>query len=76
MNQQDLEALTKKLSSDVSRTVDGCPGEIGYMLMIFDYGPQGFCAYSSNAQRADMIELLRQQANRLEAMADRSQGEA
>lgn len=42
---------------------------MGFMLMMFDFGPPGkFMTYFSNAQREDMIKVLREQANHLENM--------
>lgn len=43
------------------------PDGVGCTLLVFDLGASGFMAYASNAQRADMIEALRECALNLEA---------
>lgn len=47
---------------------------IGFALLLFDFGPGGFSTYISNAQRADMIKALREQADVLEKGLDKPPG--
>lgn len=74
----------KELESIVRTMGDAIIGEmndlstgppLGFMLMVFDFEPGGFSAYISNAQRAGMIKLLREQADRMEAGTDPTRGE-
>jgi hypothetical protein len=66
-------ARRKKLEDDVSRIGKGigdrlAPG-IGFTLLFFEFGEQKQLAYISNAQRDDMIKVLRQMADEIEAGA-------
>ncbi|HEU5276808.1 MAG TPA: hypothetical protein VFU97_24340 [Xanthobacteraceae bacterium] len=65
---EELEAicamLGKSLADELNDTTTGPP--MGFLLMLFDFGPKGFNAYVSNANREDMIRLLREQIAHLE----------
>lgn len=65
------DARRKKLEDDVSRIGrrigDSLAPGIGFTLLFFEFGEQGELAYISNAQRDDMVKVLRQMADRLEA---------
>lgn len=45
---------------------EAIPDGKGYMLMLFDFGDDGEVAYMSNANREDMVKILRQHADYLE----------
>ncbi len=45
---------------------EAIPDGTGYMLMLFDFGDDGKIAYMSNANREDMVKILRQYADYLE----------
>lgn len=54
--------------ADVGRTIAGaCPSGTGFVLMMFDFGAEGSVAYVSNAQREDMVNLLREALEKLTA---------
>jgi hypothetical protein len=75
---QELVAITRMIGGQIAKEMNdantGPP--IGFMLMMFDFGPDGFSSYISNARRADMVKALREQADRLEAGTDDTKGEA
>jgi hypothetical protein len=45
---------------------DNMPPDMGFALVLFDLGRGGFLTWMSNAQRQDMITLLRELTERLE----------
>ena len=61
--------LGKALEAELSDLSTG--PRMGFGLMLFDFPgdprAENFCAWISNANRQDMIKLLREQADRLEA---------
>lgn len=75
---QELELITRMIGDQiVAEMNDANSGPpVGFMLMLFDFGPNGFSSYISNARRADMVKLLREQADRMEAGTDATKGEA
>jgi hypothetical protein len=72
--EQIVRLLGKEIAGEMDDLSSGTP--LGFMLMVFDFKPGGFCAYVSNAQRADMVKALREQADRMEAGTDATKGEA
>lgn len=77
-HEQELNEITKllgkSLGEELGDLTTGPP--LGFMLMVFDFGEGGFLSYVSNAQRADMVKVLREQADRLEAKMDDTKGQA
>lgn len=58
-----LEAITEATGALVQASLPNTkPGEptIGYALFLFDHGPNGFMAYTSNSVREDMIKAIRE----------------
>lgn len=68
--QRELEKICRQMGMAIAEEMnDASSGPpLGFMLMVFDFGPGGekFNAYFSNAQREDMIKVLREQADHLE----------
>lgn len=58
-----LEQLLAKLQAKVQ--VD-LPTKVGAIVLVFDYGEDGDCAYSSTVSRPDAIKLMRQQLAAME----------
>lgn len=75
---KELEIITRMIGDQIIKEMnDASSGPpIGFMLMLFDFGPNGFSSYISNARRADVIKLLREQADRMEAGTDATKGES
>jgi hypothetical protein len=47
------------------------PKETGFVLMVFPFeGHEGRCNYISNAQRADIVIMLKEQLKRFEGQPD------
>jgi hypothetical protein len=40
--------------------------KVGFCLLVFNFGDEGRCNYISNAERIDMITLLKEQLKRFE----------
>ena len=62
--QRDLEQFT---AAQAKLIREGLPKGVGFCLMMFDFGAGGFMAYSSNAQRDDMIKAINELIAWLEA---------
>lgn len=56
--------LGDSIRAEMNDASSGPP--IGFCLLLFDSGPDGFLAYTSNANREDMIKLLREHLAHLE----------
>lgn len=68
MNREDLNRYCRELAPDLDRALSISAGErVGFLLLLFDFGTKGSLAYISNAQRADMIDLLGEIRTYLEA---------
>lgn len=65
---QELELLCnmlgQTLGSELDDSTTGPP--IGFALLLYDFGPNGFCAYTGNGNREDTIRLLREHLKMLE----------
>jgi hypothetical protein len=46
----------------------------GFVLLVFPFGGDGRCNYISNAQRADIVTMLREQLSYFEGMPDDQKG--
>jgi hypothetical protein len=44
--------------------------QVGFCLMVFNFGDAGRCNYISNADRADVVTLLHEQLRRFEGAPD------
>jgi hypothetical protein len=64
--QVEVEGLVKDLAEAVH---DQCPPHVGYLFVVYDRGERGFMAYAANSERADVVALLRELADKLEAEA-------
>ena len=62
-----LEAACSKLANTIAECV---PDGVAFVFMLTDFGEKGNAAYCSNAEREDMIALLRETANRIEGVGN------
>lgn len=70
-NQQFLfEELMRDLAAAIDLTLKDNIGEKGWALLVFDFNQPGIANYVSNANREDMIKMLRETADRLENNED------
>lgn len=70
---RQLETTARRCANKIRTDL---PPGAGFALLVFDFGPRGFMAYISNAEREDMIRALREQIARLEAGTSATKGEA
>ncbi len=72
----ELNAITrmmgKALAEEMADKSSGPP--IGFALFCFDFGPDGFLSYVSNASREDVTRMLREHLERMEAGTDDTGG--
>lgn len=63
-----MNAIARTLDVIFNGHAHGPDRKIGFVLLVFPYGDaEGRCNYISNgADRADMVKLLREQANRFD----------
>ncbi len=65
---EELEAICNMLGRSLREEMDdattGPP--IGFALLLYNFGPNGFCAYTGNGNREDTIKLLREHLRMLE----------
>lgn len=70
-----LERLAGRLAKRVGDWLSGRSEvsdlNVMFAVLLFTEGPGGFSAYSSNAQRPDMVKALREMADRLDGDAAR-----
>ncbi len=63
-----MNAVAKVLDETFNREAKGAARQVGFVLLVFPFGEQeGRCNYISNgADRAEIVKLLREQANRFD----------
>lgn len=63
-----LERTGRRLKKQIERVIDGTElkGRVGFVLLTFTW-QAGFASHVTNARRDDMIKLLREYADALEA---------
>lgn len=62
----DLEAVEVE-ARNIGRVIGkSLPPNIGFGLVLFSFGEDGFLTYISNAQREDMVKALRECADKIE----------
>lgn len=57
-------AIGDEIRAEINDKSSGPP--FGFCLLLFDSGPDGFLAYTSNCNREDTIKLLREHIRHLE----------
>lgn len=67
---EKMQRIARRLDHIFNGNKRGSEREYGFVLMVFPFrGAVGNCNYISNGQRAQMLELLREQIKRFEAPA-------
>lgn len=70
MKRRELERMTADIARTLNRAIkqEGEGGRVGFALIMFDFveGPGGSFAYAANAERNDVIKLLREAAGKIE----------
>jgi len=75
-----IQAEYRAMMNDLARAIDqffngeatGAARKTGYVLMVFPFGEGGRCNYISNANRADVMVMLKEQMKRFEGQAEMS----
>ena len=57
-----LQALAGELAGALGAAL---PAEVGFALVVFDYGEKGSMAYAASAQRLDVVSMLRECADKI-----------
>jgi len=68
--QRKTEEFMKILGLSIEEVINQTVGEMGFALLVFDFGRPGVSNYISNAERGDMVTALRECADRLEGGMD------
>lgn len=65
--------LMEKNAEALGNIISGAvPDGIGFCLMVFSFGPEGWLTYSSNAEGAPMIEALEELLVKMKEKTDES----
>lgn len=65
----------ERMAQEVAQRIGGAfPPGWGFALLAFNFGEGGYLTHVSNANRADLVKLLRETADVLEANADSPPG--
>ena len=68
--QQATEAFMSSLAEALDQLLTDHFGRLGFALFVFEFNRPGVGNYVSNAERKDMISMLRETADRLENKED------
>jgi hypothetical protein len=63
-------AHTEQQLAGIARCLEEAMPGMGFALLVFEFNAPGVSNYVSNAERADMIQALRETADRLEQHHD------
>ena len=67
MTEPELRMVTSGILDEIKSRL---PDDVGFMVLFWPVGTHGIAQYGSNCRRKDMIETLRETANRLERRQD------
>lgn len=68
-NKRVAETL-RHIAGAINSTIKSEFGEMGFALLVFHFNAPGISHYISNARREDMIEAMREAADRIESKKD------
>jgi hypothetical protein len=57
MHRRAVEALNRRVAHVIA---DHLPKQIGFALILFDFGEKGSLTFASNGERPDMVRCLRE----------------
>lgn len=69
-----MRMIAKEIQAEMDDARSGPP--IGFCILLFDFGPGGFCAHATNGNRGDVAKLLREHADRMDAGIASTAGDA
>ncbi|QOZ68906.1 hypothetical protein [Bradyrhizobium arachidis] len=67
---EQMNHLARLLDGYFNGDAKGHAREVGFVMMIFDFNEQGRCNYISNANRGDVVTLLKEQLKRFEGQPE------
>lgn len=78
MPREAVRKMLERVARELGEVIESClpSGKVGFALSLFTFSEPRYLAWISNADRADMIRALREQADRLEHGMGRTAGEA
>lgn len=65
-----MNGVAKALDETFNGRKTGEERKVGFVLMMFNFGDTGRCNYISNAKRADVVTLLKEQLARFQGQPD------
>lgn len=68
--QKQVEEMLRGLAAGINGVINEQVGEMGFALIVFEFGRLDIGHYISNAERREMITTLRETADRLEKNQD------
>jgi len=61
----------ERMASEIGAVIGASlPPGYGFALLVFSFGGDGFLTHISNADRGDLVKLVREYADKLEASLD------
>lgn len=66
--QETMDTLAQGLEGIFNGDAQGADRKTGWVLMVFPFGDGGRCNYISNADREDVVALMKEQIQRLEGL--------
>ena len=67
---EKMKSVARNIDTMFNGFATGDDRKVGFCLMVFPFAPGGQCNYMSNASRADIIELLKEQLVRFQRMPE------
>lgn len=65
--EEKYERIMEGIARAIDRTLNQTePKQTGFILMLFPFGSGGRCNYISNAEREDVVEMLKEQVRYFE----------
>jgi hypothetical protein len=69
-NMDQTEQIMRTIATGIDTAMKEFEPKMGFCLLVFPFGNPGIGNYIGNADRSDMIKVLRETADRLEANED------
>ena len=65
-----MHAMGRAIDETFNGDARGEDKKVGFVLMLFEFNDKGRCNYISNAHRADVVTLLKEQIKRFEGQPE------
>ena len=73
---EEMNRLARFIDQRFNGLAKGKSRKAGFVLLVFPFGDQGRCNYISNAERDDVVVLLKEQLARFQGMPEVKGGRA